>query len=77
MTADTFRSNLPSYLGAVLLVLFLPSFFYQNLGKNVCAGMTYIGGCVIGLTAAIQEPMLLTINPFLALVGIIFVSKKR
>ncbi len=39
--------------------------------------MTYIGGCVIGLTAAIQEPMLLTINPFLALVGIIFVSKKR
>lgn len=39
--------------------------------------MTYLNGGVLGLTAVTQEPMILTINPLLALVGILFVSKSN
>lgn len=62
---------------ALLVVAVCPSFFFQRWGKRICAAMTYFNGGVIGLTAVFQEPIVLTLNPLLALVGILLLSKKR
>lgn len=77
MSVNALQNNLSSLAAALLLVLVCPSFFYQKLGKKIYTAMTYLNGAVIGLTVVIQEPIVLTINPLLALVGILFVSTRR
>lgn len=75
MSVINLQSNVTSLFAALLVVLVFPSFFFQKLGKKYCSSMTYLNGAVIGLAAVTQEPVILTINPLLALVGILFVSK--
>lgn len=62
---------------ALLVVLVCPSFFFQRMGKRICSAVTYFNGGVIGLAAVIQEPIVLAINPILALVGILFYQNKH
>ena len=55
---------------AVFVITVCPSFFFQRFGKRLCAAMTYFNGAIIGLAAVSQEPLVLVINPILAIVGI-------
>ena len=55
---------------ATLVVVAFPSFFFQRYGKGFCSGMTYLTGGMLGLAIFIQEPLLLALNPTLAILGI-------
>lgn len=61
--------RMSSTLAAMLIVIAFPSFFYQKFGKNLSSVMTYFNGGVLGLSFVFQEPILLVINPLLAIVG--------
>jgi len=71
------ENKLLKIVAALFVVAVCPSFFFQKMGKRICSAMTYFNGGVIGLTAVLQEPIVLTINPLLALVGILLLSKNR
>lgn len=58
-----------STLAAILMVILFPSFFYRKSGKKLSALMTYFNGGVLGLSFVVQEPILLAINPLLAILG--------
>jgi 4-hydroxybenzoate polyprenyltransferase len=62
---------------ALIVIVVCPSFFFQRFGKRLCSAMTYFNGAIIGLAAVSQDPLILTINPILAIVGITINSRKK
>ncbi len=62
---------------ALLVVVVFPSFFFQRMGKRICSSITYFNGGIVGLAVITQEPLILAINPVLALVGITINSLQK
>ena len=55
---------------ALVVTVVCPSFFYQRYGKRLCSGLTYFNAGLFGFSIGFQEPLLLVINPLLALIGV-------
>lgn len=64
------ENKLLKIIAALFVVAVCPSFFFQKMGKRICSAMTYFNGGVVGLAALTQEPLILAINPILAILGI-------
>lgn len=71
------EKKLLKIVAALFVVAVCPSFFFQKMGKRICSAMTYFNGGVVGLTALTQEPLVLAINPILAIVGISITSLQK
>ena len=71
------ENKLLKIVAALFVVAVCPSFFFQKMGKRICSAMTYFNGGVVGLAALTQEPLILAINPVLALVGITINSLQK
>lgn len=57
-----------TFLAFVIIAAF-PSFLYRRHCPSVCRALMVLNGIVLGLALGLQEPLILVINPLVALLS--------
>lgn len=64
------RSSLEQVLLSILVVTCIPAFLYKRFGKRVTGWVMFANGFVMAVAAVFAQPLILVVNPLLALIAV-------
>lgn len=70
------RTEFSQIMLAIFVVLFIPAFLYKRFGKRITSWVMFANGFVMAVAAVFAQPLVLVINPVLALIALFIPEKK-
>ena len=72
------RSSFEQIVLSILVVTCIPAFLFKRFGKRVTGWVMFVNGFVMAVAAVFAQPLILVVNPLLALIAVsIPVHEKR
>lgn len=69
------RVDAGQILLAIIVVSFIPAFLYRKFGKRITSFVMFVNGFVMAVAAVFAEPLILAVNPLLALIAVLIPQK--
>jgi uncharacterized membrane-anchored protein YitT (DUF2179 family) len=69
------RSSIEQILLTIFVVICIPAFLYKRFGKRVTGWVMFVNGFVMAIAAVFAQPLILIVNPLLALIAVLIPEK--
>lgn len=71
------RSNFEQIVLSILVVTCIPAFLFKKFGKRVTGWVMFANGFVMAVAAVFAQPLILVVNPLLALIAVSIPTREK